>query len=131
MPSTALRSTPLFRPAKDGQATRLERHQVAIGVHAARELRVGRGSIEVMLHVVFARPSELHGRARGFSDLDRLADEVGSAASPEAASEEHGVDLDLFERKLSNLGPGLLSCALDLPVNPQSPPTAAHAPPAI
>ena len=67
----------------------------AVGVQRARELRVGRGAIQIVLHIVLARPGELHRLADGFGNLDRFADEIVSAAPAKSAAQIHGVDLDL------------------------------------
>ena len=77
MPSTLVRSTPLRNPPKDGQTTRVFQ---ATGQpswsNAAGELGVRRRAIQIVLHIVLARPGELHGLADGLGDLDRFADVI-------------------------------------------------------
>ena len=57
--------------------------------------RVGGGTIAILLHIVFARPGDLHRRAERFRDLDRFADVIGARAASESAAHILGVDLDL------------------------------------
>ena len=94
MPSTPVRERPLRMPPNGGQAMRLVEHDgPALGIQPAGEARVGRRPVEIVLHIVFARPGELHRHAGGLGDLDRLADVVGAAAPSESAAHVQRVDL--------------------------------------
>ena len=66
------------------------RHRPAFGVQTAGKARVRRGPIQIVLHVVFARPGELHRAADGLRNLDRFADEIVAAATSEATAQDRG-----------------------------------------
>ncbi len=105
---------------------RVPSHRPAVFVQRAGELGVGRGAIQIVLHIVLARPGELHRLADGFGNFDRFADEIVSAATAKSAAQVHGVDLDLIGRKAGDLGRGTHGRGLDLRGNPNFAAIGAH-----
>ncbi len=74
----------------------LHRHRPALRVEGAREPVVARGPVEVVRHVIFARPHELEGGPHRLRDLHRLGDEVHVDAPPEATAQVGGAHGDLL-----------------------------------
>ena len=87
------------------------------GCVKARPQIVGRERTEApVVDVVFARPHHLHGFAGLLRHQHGVDDEVSIArpAPPEAATEQHVVELDLVARNAKRLGGGFLRQALAL-----------------
>ena len=77
-----------------------ERRPACPAASTAPHIRdVGDRTVEVVLHVVFARPHDLDRLADGLRGLDRVGDEVGLAAPAESAAEVRRVNLDLVRRQ--------------------------------
>ena len=92
------------------------RHRVALGVDGAAQAVVGRGTVEVVLHVVFAGPEQLHGRADRLADLGRLDHEVRLVAPAETPAHERRVNVDRRRGQARDLGDRAAR-----PVEPQLP----------
>ena len=73
----------------------LQRRRLARAVQCPRHLVDARRAVEVVRHVVFARPDQLHWRAHCLGDLDRLRHVVEVDPPAEAAAEEGGLHGDL------------------------------------
>ena len=103
-PSTAVEATPSRMPPKGGQAMRLvQATGQPVGIQARGETGVGGRAVPILLHVVFARPGELHGRAHGFRNLDGFADVIGAGAASESAAHIEGMHLDGVGRQAGNV----------------------------
>ncbi len=68
----------------------------AVGIEPGHQLAVDSGPVKIVLHIVFAGPRHLHGRAGGFRNLYRLDDEILLRAAPKAAAQISGVHANLF-----------------------------------
>ena len=83
----------------------LQDHRPALRVERAGELVVARRPVEVVGHVVFARPHQLdRPAAHGLGDLHRLRDVVHVDAPSEAAAQEGGAHGDLLGLEAGDLG---------------------------
>ena len=84
----------------------MEAGDIALRVHARRELALRDRVVAAVRHVLFARPDELHRRAGHFLGDDHgLAHPVvDGAAATEAAAEQQLVHLALRERQARCLG---------------------------
>ena len=82
---------------------------VFVFVDGALEAVVGRGTIEIVLHVVFAGPQD-HHRLVGelLGDLRGFHDEIGLIAASECAAHQRGVHDYGFVRKLGDAGDDVL-----------------------
>ena len=104
-PSTEMKSTPFggsapIRFISDCWTIRcMNATGLPACVERAPHADVRHRTVEVVLHVVFARPHDLHRLADGLRRFDRVGDEVGFAAPAEPAAEIRRVDLDLVGRK--------------------------------
>src|SRR5690348_9189183 len=66
---------------------RKESRRPAVRVERGAEFHVSGGTIGIVLHIIFARPCELHGSAGNcFGDFDRLANVIDSAATAESTA---------------------------------------------
>src|SRR3984957_1884562 len=70
------------RPANH---SRVPGNRPAVLVHGTSELRIGRGAIKIRLHLVLARPGELHRLANGLRNLDGLSDIFHCPATSKSA----------------------------------------------
>ena len=78
----------------------LERGELAVRVQAALELRLHDRVIAAVRHVLFARPDELHRRARHLlGNRDHLLHVVVRRAPAKAAARRHLVNIALRERQ--------------------------------
>src|SRR5262249_49805564 len=77
-----------------------------------------RWSIDVMLHVFFARPYDLDRARNLFGDAHRACDHVRLEPAAESAAEVVVVDRHLFHRQARGLGRILLAPALYLRAGP-------------
>ncbi len=94
---------------QDGLArdAHVQARDVAVGIHAGRELALRDRVEEAVLHVFLARPDQLDGRARHrLGDLHGLGDEVAAAAPAETAAQVLLVDLALCWRQARRFGRG-------------------------
>ena len=66
-----------------------------VGVQTRGEMRQRSGAIDVMLHVIFARPGEFYRSAHGLRCLDGIGNEIVAASPSEPAAQEQRVDLHL------------------------------------
>src|SRR5207249_862846 len=89
-------------------------HRRAGFVEPARQLRVRRGAVKVVLHIVFARPGHLYRRAYRLGKLDSLGDEVLLRAAAESTSEICRVDAHLLGLEAGELRAGVLAKGLEL-----------------
>ena len=55
---------------------------------------IGRGAVDVVLHVFLARPGDFHRRGELLRKLDGIDDEVRFAAASKPATEKRGMDED-------------------------------------
>src|SRR5262249_352836 len=76
----------------------------ALRVERRSEDVVGGRTIEAVLQVVFARPDDLHWPTNRLRRLHGVSDEIGLAATTEAAAEQRGIDGHFLERKPRDLG---------------------------
>ncbi len=76
-------------------------------------------AIEVVGHVVFAHPGELHRLAKAFGDGGRFHHEIRLAAPAESAAGAHLVHGDFVRRHRQHLGHGRLSPLRPLSGRPQ------------
>ena len=67
----------------------------AVGIETGRKARQRSGPVDVVLHVVFARPGEFHRNSDGFGDLDRFIHMLAGAS--ETSAQIVGVDVDFFD----------------------------------
>src|SRR5215475_4386520 len=77
---------------------------------------VGCRSIVTMVHVIFPRPNDLDRTVDCLRRLDGVGDEILFAAPPEAAAQQHSVDVDRLAREpgdahCGSLGAGLILCS--------------------
>src|ERR1035438_8270377 len=79
------------------------RDRPALGIETGGELRVRRGPVVVVMHVVFARPGYFDRRADGLRDFDGFGDEVSHTAAAETATHELGVGVDFLDGKAGGL----------------------------
>ena len=100
-PSSEMKSTPFGGSAADALHQRLlhqplhEHGRLAGRIERAPHARVADRTVVVVLHVVFARPHDLHRLADRLRRFHRVDDEVGFAAPAEPAAQIRGVDLHL------------------------------------
>jgi len=80
----------------------------ALRVHRSLHFVVRGGAIEIVLHVVFAGPENLHGLAGDFRYLRGFHDKIGLVATAEAATHQRGVDVHLFQGKPRDFGDDFL-----------------------
>ena len=131
-PSTEMKSTPFggrppMRFISDCCTMRIMNATGLPGrVDGRRHPHVGDRAVEVVLHVVFARPDDLHRLADGFRRFDRVGDEVGFAAASEAAAEIRREDVDLVGGQTARGHGRLLRCGLPLRRHPHVAPVGAH-----
>ncbi len=90
----------------------------ALRVNGALHFVVGRGAIEIVLHVVFAGPQDLDGLAGGFCHLCRFHYEISLIAAAEASAHQCGVHVYFFRRQPGNFGDHLLRPLRGLRGNP-------------
>ena len=64
-----------------------QRHRPALCIHGTGKFHIRSRTIQVMLHIVFARPGELHGRSgHGLRHFHGLGNIVRTSTPPEAAA---------------------------------------------
>ena len=91
------------------------RRRFAVCTERGRHGVDGQGAVEVMRHVVFTRPHQLHRFvADGFGDQRRLHDEVDVNAPAETAAQERRLDRHVFRLDAHRFGDGRLRRVLPL-----------------
>ena len=78
----------------------VQRREILVAVKSADHLRLGNGVVAAVRHVLFARPDELHRRARHLlGNRDHLLHVVVRRAPAKAAARRHLVNIALRERQ--------------------------------
>src|SRR5207253_4709215 len=108
-PSATFPYTTLFR--SDRVTTRID---------AANDGMEKRRAIPTALHIVFARPHDLHWNSRSLCHMNGFHHEVrlGSSPTPEPSTKKGGMDLDLLVGKACGLGCGRTVHRLELRSGP-------------
>ena len=105
---------------------RPERHRLLVAIERRRELRVRRGAVLVVLHVVGARPHDHDRSGDSLADLHRFQNEVRLRAPAEAAAAEGRVHADFLRREPGDLGRRGLRERLELRGNVDVAAVGAH-----
>src|SRR5216684_3701991 len=104
------------KPRHDRRAddAALPRDGPAVRVQTGNELAVSRGAVKIVLHIVFARPGDLHGRTGGFRNLDRFGNKILLGAATEAAPKKSSVYANLLRLQPGDLRASVLTESLKL-----------------
>ena len=89
-------------------------------------MRVRRGPVVIVMHVVFARPGDFHRCADGFRYFDGFGDEIGHAAPSEAAAHELRMNPHFLGRQTGSLRGRALRQRLHLRGRPDIAGIGAH-----
>jgi hypothetical protein len=102
----------------------LPRYRPAIRVKAARQFRISRRPIEIMLHIVFAGPGDLNRSADRFLNFHGLGDKILFRAAAKSTTEISSVNAHLLGLQTSDLCAGVLIGGLKLVGAEMSQPSA-------
>src|SRR5579864_5697492 len=81
---------------------------MAGGIEGASQTMARGWTVEIVRHIVFARPHQLHRLADDLRDLRRLGRKVGQVAAAKSAPHQGCVYGDLLRRELQHSGNGSL-----------------------